>query len=530
MQKFKILVAEDISAGAISYLEEKFDVEVKKGLSHEQLKEQIKDFHALIVRSATKVNSEIIENAPKLKVVGRAGIGVDNIDTKAATKYGIVVVNAPMSNTISAAEHTIALMMSIARKIPSACYSTKCGKWEKSKFKGMEIDGKTLGIVGFGKIGYIVAKKAIGLGMKVIAFDPFVSEDKYRQLGIKRAKGLEDIYREADIITIHLPKNKETLNMIDKQELYKMKKGAIIVNVARGGIIVEDDLYEAIKEGHISGAAIDVYETEPCQTSPLFELDDVVCTPHLGASTVEAQDKAGFVIAEQVSKVLEGEIANFAVNIPVFDKEAMEALEPFFELCENIGSLFSSMAQGNIEELEVGFSGKISVYDTRFLTSILLTKILDKYSEAKVNSVNAFMVAEENALKIKEVKSSKTQDYISLVSLKGKGKDFELSMSGTITGIKNKPRFVDVDKFEIDMVPSKHMAFLRYKDIPGQIGKIGSAFGKLGVNIAAMHVGRQKLSGDALMGLNLDSEVTDDMLKEFKKLSGFENIKIINLY
>ncbi len=526
----KVIITDGISAEAKKKLEEHFIVEEKKGLTPEKLKEEIKGFNAIIIRSATKLTADIIEASNKLEIIGRAGIGVDNIDIPAATKKGIIVVNAPTSNAVTVAEHTIALMLSLARKIPEANFTLKSGKWEKSKFKGIELEGKTLGIVGFGQIGGLVAKKAIGLGMKVIAYDPFVSEDRFRQLEIKKAGKLEDIYSEADFISIHLPKNKDTLGMFNKAEFYKMKKGTIILNVARGGIIIEKDLAEAIEGGQIGGAALDVYETEPCIDSPVFKLNEVICTPHLGASTTEAQDRAGIIIADQVIDVLNGKTAAFPVNAPAVRPELMSILSPFFELCENLGSLFINLFEGNLDSLKVGYYGKISDYDVRILTSMILVKILEKYSAETVNLVNVDLLTREMGLKVKEVKSSQSKDFINLITLEGKGKDGEFSISGTTTGKKDTPRFIAIDKFEIDMVPSKYMAFIRYEDIPGQIGKIGTAFGKLNVNIASMHVGRKKLSGDAVMGLNLDNEVTPEMLEEFKKSSGFKNIKIVNLY
>mgnify|MGYP005846897001 CR=1 FL=1 len=528
MQK-KILVTDGIADDARKILEEKYTVDLKKGLSPEELKREIKNYNAIIIRSATKMTAEIIENANNLEVIGRAGVGVDNVDVKAATKKGIVVVNAPGSNSVSVAEHAIGLMFALARKIHVADYSTKSGKWEKSKFKGIEIEGKTLGIVGFGKIGYLVAKKAIGLGMSVIAYDPFTTDEKFSSLGIERANKLEDLYKAADFISIHLPKNKDTVGLFNKKEFAKMKRGVIIINSARGGIIVEKDLSDAIKEGQVGGAALDVFESEPCVSSPLFELERVVCTPHLGASTDEAQDRAGVMIAEQVSDVLDGRPATFAVNVPAASREVIEAISPFFELCDNMGGLFTGLFEGNLESIEIGYEGKVSDYDTKILTNMILVKILGRYTSDNVNIVNVGLIAEEKGLKVKEVKTSQTKDYINLITLTGKSKDSELSISGTVTGMKNRPRFVSIDKFAIDMVPSRHMAFVKYKDIPGQIGKIGTAFGKLNINIAAMHVGRKKISGEAVMGLNLDSELSEEALKEFKKLSGFENIKVVNL-
>ncbi|MBN2073176.1 MAG: phosphoglycerate dehydrogenase [Actinobacteria bacterium] len=526
----KVLVTDGIDEEAKKIMERSLEVVEKKGLSPEELKNIISGYNAIVIRSATKLTADIIEKADNMEIIGRAGIGVDNVDLEAATKKGIIVVNAPASNAVTVAEHTIALMMALVRKIPDANQSLKMGKWEKSRFKGIELEGKTLGIVGFGQIGGLVAKKALGLDMKVVAYDPFVSMERFKQLGIKKAANLEDIYAEADFISIHLPKNKDTLGMFDKEQFRRMKKGTYILNVARGGIIVENDLAEAIREGHIAGAALDVYEQEPCTGSPVLELEQVVCTPHLGASTAEAQNRAGTIIAGQVLSVLTGGTASFPVNAPAIRPELMEMLSPFFELCENMGSFFINLFEGNLDNLEIGYYGQVSEYDVRVLTSMILTKILGRYSAENVNMINADMVAKNAGLKVKVEKSSHSSDFVNLISIKGSGPEGELSVSGTVTGKKNKPRFLAIDKFEIDMVPSRHMAFIRYEDVPGQIGKIGSAFGRLNVNIASMHVGRKKMSGEAVMGLNLDTEVDGDMLKEFKKTSGFENIKVVNLY
>ncbi|MBC8388508.1 MAG: phosphoglycerate dehydrogenase [Actinobacteria bacterium] len=527
--KKKVLVTDGISEDAKKKLEEKYIVDLRKGLAPEELEKIIGDYNAIVIRSATKLTADIIGAAGKLEIIGRAGVGVDNIDLKAATKKGIIVVNAPTSNSVSVAEHTIGLMMALARKIPEANYSTQSGKWEKSKFKGIEIEGKTLGIIGLGKIGSLVAKKALGLGMNVIAFDPFTSEDRFQHLEISRADKLDNIYSVADFITIHLPKNKDTIGIINKKEFDKMKKGTILLNVSRGGIIIEEDLAQAIKDGHIGGAALDVYESEPCKDSPVFGLENTICTPHLGASTVEAQDRAGTTIADQIDAVFNSRIAPFVVNIPAIGSKALEAISPFFTICENMGSLFVDLFEGNLESIEVGFYGKVSGYDVRFLTSMMLIKILEKYSTENINVVNVRLIADEFGLKIEETKSSQSKDYVNLITLTGRGKKNELSISGTVTGKKNKPRFISIDKFEIDMVPSRYMAFVRYEDIPGQIGKIGLAFGNLGINIASMHVGRKKMSGDAVMGLNLDGEVTLKMVEKFKEMSGFNNIKIVNI-
>ena len=528
--KKKVLITDGISPEAKERLAKYFETVDKKGLGPEELKSEIRDYNAIIIRSATSLTADIISEADKLEIIGRAGIGVDNIDIDAATKKGIVVVNAPASNAVTVAEHNIALMLAIARKIPRANFSLMDGKWEKSKFKGIEIENKTLGIVGFGQIGGLVAKKVMGLGMKVIAYDPFVSEERFKQLGIIKANKLGDIYSTADFISIHLPKNKDTIGMFDRKQFSRMKKGTIILNVARGGIVVEKDLAEAIKDGRIGGAALDVYEKEPCTDSPLFDLEEVVATPHLGAATTEAQSRAGTTIAEQVISVLNGGTPGFPVNAPAIRPELMEAISPFFKLCDNLGSLFTNMFEGNLERLKIGYHGQVSEHDVRVLTSMILVKILEKYSAENINMVNVDLITRGMGLEVKTEKSRHSSDFVNLIILKGKGRDSELSISGTITGKKNVPRFIAIDKFEIDMVPSQYMAFLTYKDVPGQIGKIGIAFGKLDVNIAAMHVGRKKMSGDAVMGLNLDSEVTPGTLKDFIRLSGFDDIKVVTLY
>lgn len=527
--KQKILITDDISEKAVEYLSKEFNVTIKKGLSDEELRCEIRQYDGLITKSSLKVSSEVINNAKNLMVIGKPGTNVDNIDLKTATRKGIAIVNAPMSNFVSRAEFAIALMFSLSKKICLANYAIKSGKSEKHKFKGLELEGKTLGIIGLGRIGHLVAKKALGLGLDVISYDPYVSEDKYWQSGIKKADSIEDIYKTSDIISIHLPKTRETTGLIGKTQLYKMKRGVLIVNVSRSGIIVEDDLYEAVKEGQVGGAGMDVFEDEIYTELKLLKEENIICTPHLSSSTAEAQEKADLVIAEQVGKVLKSDVANFTVNVPFSSEEIFESVSPFIRLGNNLGSLFSQLSEGNLEELEIGFHGKIAELKTTFLVSVILTKILEKYTDERINIINVNLIAEEKKIKVIEYKDIKSHDYVNLISLKGRGIGLNLSVSGTVTGIKNIPRFIAVDRFEIDMVPSKHMAFIKYKDIPGQIGKIGTAFGKLGVNIAAMHVGRKVVSGEALMGLNLDCKVSNEMLEEFIKLSGFSKIKIIDL-
>jgi D-3-phosphoglycerate dehydrogenase len=365
--------------------------------------------------------------------------------------------------------------------------------------------------------------------MEVYAFDPYVLEDKFWQLNIKRKDNLEDLFKICDFISIHLPKTKETSGIINKKLFECMKDDAIIVSLSKKGIIIEEDLYDAIKQKKIAAAAIDLSETEYLKGSKLSDLEEVILTPHLSGSTLDAQEKAGFEISRQVADILNGMIPGNSVNLPLYNQEIIDESFPFFELCNNLGSIFAQFFDNDLRELEIIYNGKVAQLKTGFLTNVILSKILEIKTDERVNIVNAHMIWEEKKLKVKETKDTKTQDFINLITIKGNSDDYSVILSGTVTGMKNIPRFISIDKFEIDMVPSKHMAFLRYKDIPGQIGKIGTAFGSLGVNIAAMHVGRKVVSGEALMGLNLDCEVNNDMLERFKDLSGFKDIRIINL-
>ncbi len=526
----KILITEEISRQAAESLKKDFTVDVKKGLSGRDLVEEIKKYDALIVKNTTKVDAEVIKNAENLKVIAKAGAGIDNIDIKSASRKGIYVVNSVSSNLVSAAELAIALMMVCAKKINIACRAASVKKnIDRIKLKGIEIEGKILGIVGLGKTGYLVAKKAFAMGMEVYAFDPYVLDDKFWQLGIKRKDNLEDLFRISDFISIHLPKTKETAGLIDKKLFDCMKSESVIISLSKKGIIVDDDLYDAIKEKKIAAAAIDLSEADYLKDSKLSELEEVIITPHLSGSTLDAQEKAAFEISRQVQEILNGKIPGNAINLPLFNQEIIEQSYPFYELCNNLGSIFAQFFEGDLEAIEIIYNGKVAQLKTGFLTTVILSKILEIKTNERVNIANAHMICEEKKLKIKETKDTTTEDFINLIKVRGRVDDYSVTLSGTVTGMKNVPRFIAIDKFEIDMVPSKHMAFLRYKDIPGQIGRIGTAFGKLGVNIAAMHVGRKVVSGEALMGLNLDCEVTDEILAKFKHLSGFKDIRIINL-
>lgn len=528
--KEKILITADISGQAVSVLQKDFTVDIRKDLTNDELLRQIRKYDALIVKSATKVSADIISNAENLKVIAKVGTGTDNIDIRYATRKGIYVINSAASTVISSAELVITFLLLCAKKIGISC---KAGKFirniDKERFRGVELEGKTLGIVGLGKTGYLVAKKALALGLQVSAYDPYVVEDRFWQLDIKKKNNLEELFSNSDFVSIHLPKTKETRGIINKKLFDIMKENAIVVSLSKMDVIEEQDLYEAVKSGKVALAAIDLTLNDYSRQSKLWELEEIILTPHLRGSTFDVLEKAGLEISRQVAHILNGRIPDSAINLPLLNKETVEESAPFMELCNNLGSIFAQFFEKELKEAEIIYNGRVAQIKTGFLTSLILSKILEIKTSERINIVNAYAVSEEMGLRVQETKDIQTQDFINLITIKGRNEDYSMSLSGTITGIKNIPRFIAIDKFEIDMVPSKHMAFIRYRDIPGQIGKIGTAFGRLGVNIAAMHVGRKVVSGEALMGLNLDCEVNDEMLLKFKELSGFSQIKIVNL-
>lgn len=518
--KPKVLIAEKIADTGIDLLKKDFDVDIGVDWDRTELEEKIGAYDALIVRSATQVDAELIADAAKLKVVGRAGIGVDNVDVDAATKRGVIVANAPQSNIVSAAEHTIALLLAQSRNIAQASASLKSGKWERSKFGGVEVLDKTLGIVGMGRIGVLVASRAQGLGMKVIGFDPYVSKERYAQLGIDRADKLESLLAVSDFLTVHLPKTAETIGMFGKNEFAAMKDGIRLINTARGGIYDEDALVEALKNGKIASIGVDVYPEEPCTDSPLFTFDQVTATPHLGASTAEAQDKAGVMIAEQVSAALKDEFVSNAVNIAPIASDIAEKLQPFLPLCQQLGKVLVQMVEGQLEQLEIEYNGHIAEIDTRLLTSAVLIGAFQSVITEPVNFVNAMVIAEERGIGIKESTQVVSKDYINLVTVRSVSDSRSVSVAGTLIGKRNEPRFVKMLDFEIDMAPSKYMVFFRYKDVPGMIGTVGSICGREEINIASMQVGRKKIHGEAVMGVNIDSPMPESVLAEIQKQAG----------
>ena len=514
----RILVTEEIAEGALEELRAAgHEVDVQLHLTPEGLLEAIPGANALIIRSATQVTAEVLEAADVLVVVGRAGLGLDNVDLDAATRRGVMVVNAPQSNIVSAAEHTMALVLAQARNVPQAHAALKEGRWERSQWEGVELDGKTLGIVGLGRIGKLVAQRAQAFGMHLIAFDPFVSADRARTMGVELLP-LEQVVAEADFLTIHLPRTKETIGLVGKELLAQAKPTLRVINVARGGIVDEEALAWAVREGIVAGAALDVFATEPTTESPLFGLDRVVVTPHLGASTREAQDKAGETIAEMVQLALDGEFVPFAVNVNA--AEASETVRPFLSLAERLGRLFTSLAEGVPSSVEVCYEGQIADYDTRILTLATLKGLFGGVSEDPVTYVNAPTLAREHGVEIREVTCSTPVDHMNLITIRGGGHE----IAGTLGGRRGEARIVGLDGHMTDVPPATNMLVVRNDDRPGMIGVVGTALGQAGVNIADMDVGRTPTPGSAIMVLATTEAVPTGLIEELRREPGIISV------
>jgi D-3-phosphoglycerate dehydrogenase len=525
----KVLVADKISDTGIEKLRaDGFEVDVKTGLAEDALVKIIGEYDAMIVRSATKATRPIIEAGSKLKIIGRAGVGIDNVDVVAATERGIIVCNAPTSNIVSAAEQTITLLLASARNTPQANSSMKAGKWERNKFTGTEVYEKTLAIIGLGRIGTLVAERARGLGMKLIGYDPYISEEKAASLGITLHKSIDELLPLADFITVHLPKNKETIGMFGAAQFAKMRDGVRLVNTARGGIYQTEALVDALKSGKVASAGIDVFEVEPCTESPLHELDNVILTPHLGASTEEAQDRAGDQIAELVEAGLRGEMVSTAVNIAPVPPEVMEKVGPYIELSEKLGSLVTQIA-GGIDEVDVLSVGLLAETDTRILKTAVLKGMLSRATDEPVNFVNADYYAEQRGIKVTETRRPETHDYVSMVIVRATTGGVPVEAAASLIGKRNEPRLVSLFGYDLDMQPARYMAFFRYPDRPGMIGKVGTALGEAGINIASMQVGRTSAGGTALMGLNVDTPLTPELLETIKAGAGMDDAWSVEL-
>lgn len=528
-EKHKVLVAEKISSEGVDKLKEQFDVDAFDGIPRDELLARIADYDGLVVRSGTRVDAEVIDAASRLKVIGRAGIGVDNIDVEIATKKGVLVANVPESNIISAAEHTMAMLMSTARRIPGACASLKSGEWKRSAYQGVELYGKTLGIIGIGRIGALVAERASGFGMKLAGFDPYISSQKAKSLGIEMKPTADEVLEVADFITLHVPKNKDTYHMLGDKQFDLVKPGVRIVNVSRGGVIDEAALARAIQDGKVAGAAIDVFETEPPGTdNPLCPLPEVVVTPHLGASTTEAQYKAGVAIADQVIAGLTGGFVSGAVNIAMPHKEVVETLRPYMPLCEKLGRLFVNLTSGAIKEIEFEILGDISEFDTSLLTVAFLKGFFENISMDAVTYVNAPILAMERGITVKESKSRRSRDYVNLIQVTALEDEAKVTAGATLIGV-NQEMFVNVLDYDIEISPSRNMAFVTYEDRPGMIGRVGTVLGSNGINISGLSVGHRSLDGVAGMGLNLDSPLEAETLEALEIQDGVKRAQFLVL-
>jgi D-3-phosphoglycerate dehydrogenase / 2-oxoglutarate reductase len=522
----RVLVKEKIAESGIELLRQDFDVELGLDWDQAELEERIGDFDALIVRSATKVTPDLIARAANLRVIGRAGTGVDNVDLEAATKRGILVVNAPESNSVAAAEHTLALALALARNVPQAHRALVGGEWARSRYGGNELYGKTLGVIGFGRIGQLVAKRALAFDMEVVGFDKFVSAERFRELGVEGVETTDELYERADIITIHLPKTPDTVNWIDATAITRMKDGVRIVNCARGELIDLDALSAALESGKVAGAALDVFPEEPMTEHPLFDRDDVVVTPHLGASTAEAQDRAGTDTAQQVRAALGGGVVTNAVNLGA---PLPEAIAPFVPLCESLGAVAQGLAQGGVDRLEVELRGRIAEHDTRVLGIAVLAGTLRGHTEEQVNLVNAGALAEERGIELTEIKDASSEDFTELVTVRcGHGPD-AIEVAGTGVGPRNVPYLVGVWGQSFYLPLAEHLAVFRYSDQPGMIGRVGTAFGEEGVNIVSAAVGAEANGGQAVMVLTTDAPVSQGTIDRILELDGFAEGRAIDL-
>jgi D-3-phosphoglycerate dehydrogenase len=523
----KVLVTEPLAEPGLALLREEHQVDVRPELATAGLADAVEPYHALVVRSQTRVDAGVIQAGRNLKVVGRAGIGLDNVDVEAATRRGVMVVNAPQSNVISAAEHTMALLLAVARRVPGADAALRSGSWDRERFQGIELHGKTLGIVGLGRVGTMVAQRALAFGMRLIAYDPYVSRERARQIGVELIPDLGALLVQADFVTVHLPKTPDTVGLLGERELALMKDGAVLVNTARGGILDEEALVRALREGKLGGAGVDVFEGEPVTEHPLFELGSAVVTPHLGAATREAQDKAGLAIAEMVRLALRGEFVPYAVNVPA--SEVAEQVRPFLPLAERLGRVLTGLAEGAIRTVEAEYRGRIAEHDTGVLTLAALKGALASVVEEPVSFVNASMIARERGLRVSERRSPASEHYVNLLLLRAETEDAEIAVGGTLVGKRDAERLVRVYEFDIDMAPADHMVFFLYEDRPGVIGKVGTILGEAGINIATMEVGRKEAGGLALMCLAVDSPIPPDVLDRIVETVGMKSARSIVL-
>ncbi len=514
----KVLVSDVLGDIGIKIFEQEpeVDVDVKTGLAPAEIKNIIGKYDALVIRSATKVTEEILEAAENLKVVGRAGIGLDNVNIPAATKRGVVVMNTPTGNVVTTAEHTIAMMMALTRNIPRGTSTLKAGLWEKKKLQGREVFNKILGVIGLGKIGSIVADRARGLKMQVIVHDPYVTSEQIEKAGFE-AVSLEQLYERADYITVHVPKLKDTIGLLNKAAFDQMKDGVMIINCARGGIVDEADLQEALISGKVAGAALDVFETEPPGDCPLFDIDRVICTPHLGASTLEAQTNVAVQVAEQIIAYLkQGTIIN-AVNVPAVSGELLEKIGPLLTLGDRMGCLLAQLSEGPVKEVVIEFAGDFQSFDLSPVKTAVIKGLLTPMVKDTVNSVNAEVMAKERGIKVTETTIAETEEYLNLITVravtdKGIGK-----VAGTIFGRKD-PRVVNINNFRLELHPHDRFVLIHNHDKPGAIGGIGTLLAEYGINISRMRVGQEEGGDKTMIFIRTDTEISEDVLEKLREL------------
>ena len=520
----RVLVREPIAEAGVELLKGRFEVDVDYD---GDLAERIGEYDGIVVRSKTKLTADLIERAGRLRVIGRAGVGVDNVDVAAATRRGIVVANAPESTVVSAAEHTIGLLLALSRNIPQAHASLKGGRWDRAAYAGLELADKTLGVLGFGRIGQQVARRALGLAMRVVAYDPFVTPERFRELGVEQAASVEDVYAVAAFITLHQPLTPETRGAVDAAAFAAMRDGVRLVNAARGELVDEGALVDALRSGKVAGAAIDVFSAEP-YSGPLLELDNVVVTPHLAASTEEAQDRAGVIVAEQVAAALEGGLVTNAVNIPVIGADDLEVLGPFIPLSAGLARLAMELASQRPERIGLAYYGTLADYDTRLLTVAALNGAFQGRVEQPVNYVNAPVVAAEQGIEVGEERRRQSRDFTNLVRVDVTGADEDVRVAGTTIGRDNRRWLVSALGFELDIELAPLMVFFRYDDIPGVIGRVGTLFGDAGVNIANMAVSRTRKGDKALMALSVDEPPPPELVERFRA-EGFDDARFVRL-
>ena len=522
-----VLIAEELSPATVEALGPDFEIRHTNGADRAELIPAIADVDAILIRSATKVDAEALAAAKRLKVVARAGVGLDNVDVKAATQAGVMVVNAPTSNIVSAAELAVALLLATARRVPGADQSLKNGEWKRSKYSGVELFEKTVGIVGLGKIGVLVAQRLAAFGMNVIAYDPYVQAGRAAQMGVRLAS-LDELLATSDFVSVHLPKTPETIGLIGDEELHKVKPEVIIVNAARGGIVDEQALYSALKEGRVAGAGLDVYATEPCTDSPLFEFENVVVTPHLGASTDEAQEKAGIAVAKSVRLALSGELVPDAVNVQ--GGVIAEDVRPGISLTEKLGRIFTALAGGVAQQLDVEVRGEITQYDVKVLELAALKGVFADVVEDNVSYVNAPLLAAERGLEVRLVTDHDSPEHRNLITLRGTLADCsQVSVSGTLVGVRQSERLVEIDGFDVEIELSAHLAFLTYEDRPGIVGQIGRILGDAEVNIAGMQVSRDRKGGKALVALSVDSAIATTVLDDIATAVQADTARTVDL-